>query len=48
MKRGWWSYYGVLQRSDSRAVDIVVFAEDVVGALGTDDGPITRVEELRA
>ena len=27
---------------------MVVFAEDVVGALETDDGPVKRVEELRA
>ena len=32
----------------SRGSDIVVFAEDVVGALETDDGPAKRVEELRA
>ena len=28
--------------------DVVVFAEDVVGAQETDDGPVKRVEELRA
>ena len=27
--------------------DVVVFADDVVGALETDDGPVKRVEELR-
>ena len=32
----------------SRDSNIVVFAEDVVGALETDDGPVKRVEELRA
>ena len=32
----------------SRDVDVVVFAEDVVGALETDDGPVKRVGELRA
>ena len=31
-----------------RTSDVVVFAEDVVGALETDDGPVKRVEELRA
>ena len=28
--------------------DVVVFAEDVVGALETDGVPVKRVEELRA
>ena len=32
----------------SRESDVVAFAEDVVGALETDDGPVKRVEELRA
>ena len=32
----------------SRDSSIVVFAEDVVGALETDDGPVERVEKLRA
>ena len=32
----------------SRDSYVVVFAKDVVGALGTDDGPVKRVEELRA
>ena len=32
----------------SRDSDVVVFAEDVVGALKTDDGLVKRVEELRA
>ena len=32
----------------SRDSDVVVLAEDVVGALDTDDGPVKRVEELRA
>ena len=32
----------------SRDSDVVVFAEDVVGALETDDGPVERVEKLRA
>ena len=26
----------------------MVFAEDVIGALETDDGPVERVEKLRA
>ena len=32
----------------SRDSDVVVFAEDVVGALETDDGPVDRVKKLRA
>ena len=32
----------------SRDSYVVVLAEDVVGALETDDGPVKRVEELRA
>ena len=32
----------------SRDSDVVVFAEDVVGALEADGGPAKRVEELRA
>ena len=32
----------------SRAGDVVGLAEDVVGALDTDDGPVKRVEEFRA
>ena len=32
----------------SRDSDVVVFAEDVVGALETDDGPVGRVEKLQA
>ena len=32
----------------SRDSDVVVFAEDVVGALQTDDGHVKRVEKLRA
>ena len=32
----------------SRDSYVVVLAEDVVGALETDDGPVQRVEELRA
>ena len=32
----------------SRASDVVVFAEDVVGALVTDDDQVERVEKLRA
>ena len=32
----------------SRDRDVVVFSEDVVGALETHDGPVNRVEELRA
>ena len=32
----------------SRESYVVVFAEDVVGALETDDGPVERVEKLRA
>ena len=31
----------------SRGSDVVVFAEDVVEALETDDGPVERVEKLR-
>ena len=32
----------------SRDGDVVISAEDVVGALETDDGLVKRVEELRA
>ena len=32
----------------SRDSDVVVFAEDVVGALETGDGPVKRVGEFRA
>ena len=32
----------------SQDSDVVVFAEDMVGALETDDGPVKRIEELRA
>ena len=32
----------------SRDSDVVVFAGDVVEALETDDGPVKRVEKLRA
>ena len=32
----------------SRDGDVVVFAEDVVEALGTDEGLVKHVEELRA
>ena len=32
----------------SRDGDVVVLAEDVVGALETNDGPVKRGEELRA
>ena len=32
----------------SRDRNVVVFAEDVVRALEMDDGPVKRVEELRA
>ena len=32
----------------SRDGDVVMFTEDVVEALGKNDGPVKRVEELRA
>ena len=38
-------YAAALRLRDS---DVVVLAGDVVGALVTDDGPVERVEELRA
>ena len=39
---------GCIAALRSRDSDVVVFADDVGGALETDDGPVKRVKELHA